>query len=751
MDAFLAVEDRDGARFSWNLWPTTSVQAKQLVVPIACIYSPLKQSLDIPMVNYDPIACPNCSSLLNPYCDVDFGRKDWGCQFCFRRTKLPNFYDGISPTSLPAELHPESTTIEYALSSGASALSPAFIFVVDISISADNLQDLKSALLELMAHVPENSYVGLVTFGSTVNVYELSFQFCPKVHVFDGNKEYSAIEVQTILGLGATGTASSGPRPLAHSNNKYIIPLSQTDLHLTSILEDLSRDPRPHKSDERPLRCTGTALKIALSMLEFTIPLSAARVLVFSGGPATYGPGMVLGTPHKEQMRSWSEINKETAPYIHKASKYYLTLAEQAVRNSHAVDVFSCSLNQIGLLEMQELFKGTGGCVITAESFKHEMFVGSLKKLFAKDGKGYLQMGFNCKIELKTSREIAVSGAIGHVATARHKSGAVSETPIGIGGTTEWKTAVMDPNTAIAFYFDINNTKSGETFGGQYGLVQFKTTYTHPSGQKVMRCTTVAHNWLPSGIGEAGGVGCETVLSGFDQEAAACISARWVAWKAQTEDVDMQKWLDGHLIRFCRQFANYTPNAEHTLLFPPAIQLYPTFMFHLRRGPFVNVFGCSPDETVCYRYYLMKECTANMLTMIQPALDQYTFDNEEPIPVLLSWASLKDDVLLLLDTFFHVIVWSGPTIEKWKKANYHLHEDYENLRLLMEAPLVDARALRKDRFPNPNYVETWRTESQERFLLAVLDPEPGAEGLHSEDASLARFMDHLKKFVVKRD
>lgn len=66
--------------------------------------------------------------------------------------------------------------------------------------------------------------------------------------------------------------------------------------------------------------------------------------------------------------------------------------------------------------------------------------------------------------------------------------------------------------------------------------------------------------------------------------------------------------------------------------------MYPTFMFHLRRGPLVNVFGYGPDETVFYRYakqkmcvwnsryYLLKECTGNILTMIQPALDQYTFD-----------------------------------------------------------------------------------------------------------------------------
>lgn len=127
--------------------------------------------------------------------EVDFNAKVWGCQFCFHRNKLPAYYDGmccteychlwlsvtddpegITPTNLPAELHPQATTIEYALSSGASSPAPAFVFVVDISVSDDDLRALKTSLLEIIGYVPENSYVGLITFGSSVNVYELAFQ-----------------------------------------------------------------------------------------------------------------------------------------------------------------------------------------------------------------------------------------------------------------------------------------------------------------------------------------------------------------------------------------------------------------------------------------------------------------------------------------------------------------------------------------------------------------------------------------------
>lgn len=138
---------------------------------------------------------------------------------------------------------------------------------------------------------------------------------------------------------------------------------------------------------------------------------------------------------------------------------------------------------------------------------------------------------------MKASKELAISGAIGHVASARNKSGNLTETQTGIGGTSEWRTSVMDPNSAIAFYFDVDNKKNDTNVPNtnKYGLVQFKTSYTHPSGQRILRCTTVAHNWVPKGTP------MPTLLAGFDQEAAAALIARLVVYKSQTEDVDMLK------------------------------------------------------------------------------------------------------------------------------------------------------------------------------------------------------------------
>jgi protein transport protein SEC23 len=138
-------------------------------------------------------------------------------------------------------------------------------------------------------------------------------------------------------------------------------------------------------------------------------------------------------------------------------------------------------------------------------------------------------------------------------------------------------------------------------------------------------------------------------------------------------------------------------------------------MFHLRRSQFLQVFNNSPDETAFYRrvadpFYLQVleliwyACrhilndtdVNNSLTMIQPTLMSYTFD-QAPQPVLLDSVSIRPDVILLLDTFFHILIFHGETIAQWRKAGYHEQEGYENFRELLDAPVVDAQVCKDSR------------------------------------------------------
>jgi protein transport protein SEC23 len=50
---------------------------------------------------------------------------------------------------------------------------------------------------------------------------------------------------------------------------------------------------------------------------------------------------------------------------------------------------------------------------------------------------------------------------------------------------------------------------------------------------------------------------------------------------------------------------------------------------------------------------------------------------------------LKKDVILLVDTFFSVLIWKGRNIKEWESAGYHLQEEYAHLKNLLEMPYED--------------------------------------------------------------
>ena len=113
-------EERDGVRFTWNVWPSTRLEATRLVVPLGCQFTPLKERYDLPALNYDPVLCANkpCRAILNPFCSVDYRAKIWICNFCLQRNSFPPQYAGITEQLQPAEISPQYTTIEYTLTVG---------------------------------------------------------------------------------------------------------------------------------------------------------------------------------------------------------------------------------------------------------------------------------------------------------------------------------------------------------------------------------------------------------------------------------------------------------------------------------------------------------------------------------------------------------------------------------------------------------------------------------------------------------
>uniref|UniRef100_A0A8C6GEB5 Protein transport protein SEC23 n=1 Tax=Mus spicilegus TaxID=10103 RepID=A0A8C6GEB5_MUSSI len=721
-------EERDGVRFSWNVWPSSRLEATRMVVPVAALFTPLKERPDLPPIQYEPVLCSRttCRAVLNPLCQVDYRAKLWACNFCYQRNQRG----------------PQMPLI--------------FLYVVDTCIEDEDLQALKESMQMSLSLLPPTALVGLITFGRMVQVHELGCEGISKSYVFRGTKDLSAKQLQEMLGLSKVPVTQATRGPQVQQpppSNRFLQPVQKIDMNLTDLLGELQRDPWPVPQGKRPLRSSGVALSIAVGLLECTFPNTGARIMMFIGGPATQGPGMVVGDELKTPIRSWHDIEKDNAKYVKKGTKHFEALANRAATTGHVIDIYACALDQTGLLEMKCCPNLTGGYMVMGDSFNTSLFKQTFQRVFTKDIHGQFKMGFGGTLEIKTSREIKISGAIGPCVSLNSKGPCVSENEIGTGGTCQWKICGLSPTTTLAIYFEVVNQHNAPIPQGGRGAVQFVTQYQHSSGQRRIRVTTIARNWADAQTQ------IQNIAASFDQEAAAILMARLAIYRAETEEgPDVLRWLDRQLIRLCQKFGEYHKDDPNSFRFSETFSLYPQFMFHLRRSPFLQVFNNSPDESSYYRHHFMRQDLTQSLIMVQPILYAYSFSGP-PEPVLLDSSSILADRILLMDTFFQILIYHGETIAQWRKSGYQDMPEYENFRHLLQAPVDDAQEILHSRFPMPRYIDTEHGGSQARFLLSKVNPsqthnnmyawgqESGAPIL-TDDVSLQVFMDHLKKLAV---
>lgn len=744
---FHELESRDGLRFVWNAWPSSRLEAARCVVPFAVNTTPIKDVEQMPLVPYPPVLCKQCQSVLNPYAQVDFASKSWLCPFCHARSGFPPQYAGMSENNLPAELFPSYTCIEYTLPQ-QSDKPPSFLFVVDLCCpSEEEFQNMKDAMKQVLSLLPENAVVGLVSFGTMVHVHELSSPDIMRSYVFQGNVEPDFNEVQTQLGL--LGLQGRQRQTETMGSSRFLMPISECEFVFESIMDELQPDAFPVAHGSRPRRSTGAAVGVATALLEGTLQGIGTRIMVFTAGPCTNGPGRCVSTDLSEPIRTHQDFEKGSMKMFRNAVKYYSNIAEKLVSNSHILDVFACSLDQVGIAEMKVCIDATGGVIVLAETFDHDIFRKSLQRIFERDEHDHLKMAFGATLEVACSKEVRVSGALGPCASLNKRNQYVAETETGLGGTSAWKICSLSKSTTLSVIFEVVNQHNNPIPAGQFLVLQFVTKYQHSSGQSRCRVVTAARRWADPAS--------QDLTLGFDQEAAAVVMARLAAFKAEHEEsFDVLRWLDRSLIRFVSKFGEFIKDDASSLRLAEQFSLYPQFMFHLRRSQFLQVFNNTPDETSFFRLMLNRETVLSCLVMIQPTLFAYGLDGP-PQPVLLDASSVSPDKILLLDTYFMVVVHYGKTVAEWRKAGYHLQEEYATFKELLEAPLADAEGLICERCPVPKLLECDQHGSQARFLLAKLNPSVthtnqgygGGEVIFTDDVSLQVFMEHLAKLSTQ--
>ncbi|QPG74012.1 hypothetical protein FOA43_001329 [Brettanomyces nanus] len=644
---------------------------------------------------------------------------------------------------IPFAASPDAQDIEYVIQPPETQKNPIFVFVVDTCFDEEaEFQSLKETLLVSLNMLPPDALVSFIVYGKHVNVYEIGRQDVQSFHSFSGSKEYTQQEVVKNLGANAA--------------NRFVQPHAICEFNLNSLIETLEKNSFTTPKYNRRTLATGCAINIAVRLLSHTYPRTGARIMLFSAGPCTEGPGRIVGTPLKEPIRSHHDVENDskTEKLYKESSEFYTRLAKLAAQNGHTIDVFIGAYDQIGLSEMEALVDKTGGVVVQSDSFTSAIFKRSLQKfLTPEETTGMLNFGLNATLQVKTTRNILVRDAIGHMS------------PLNVKGegrpTDSWKLGAIWAHSTYGIFLQLTD----ESRPIDMSAIQFITTYQHPDGSRRIHVTTAQRPTAP--------VGSEDLINNFDQEAAAVIIARETVRKCvaniKDESSDGVKMIDRILIDLCKHFATYRTNDPASFALPPTLNLFPQFMYHLRRSPFIQMFNSSPDETSYYRHCFLAEDCTNSLIMIQPTLTSYELD-KDPEPVVLDSTSLKPERTLLLDTFFHLLIYHGSVVAEWKRLGYQDQPDYAYFNKFLEQPRLEAADILVDRFPLPRFIDTEEGGSQARFLISRLSPTTsyrnvdsmmnmatsiagGADGeggavIMTDDVSLLTFMEYVKKVVA---
>ncbi|KPA75921.1 putative Protein transport protein Sec23 [Leptomonas pyrrhocoris] len=847
--------DENGLRWTWSCYPTTvkpkqkeassaaTVALPEMVLPLSCMYTPLCPMEPSHMVlgaAVEELCCKNCGAFCNVHSQRVEGQY-WVCLSCKRRSTF-------SARSAITERHPalQYETVEYVLPPAQPQLSqyidtraPAFIFVVDTCIPSGEMASLRTSLLESLQQLPRNTLVGLISFGATVAVWELDpgssgsssgkSHTVPspmrKCYLLRGNTANTPEALQAMLQVSA-----------AHPvRGRLLAPLHAVEATLVSLIAELEEDGAAVPASKRPLRATSTAVEVATYLMEALAPphlspqqlqtlygndskaaataaaaiasatVKMGKILLFTGGPCTRGPGAVTSTDKADMMRFHRDIIEGDTPYYAAAFNFYNSLEPRLTAANACLDVFAQSLDQVGVMEMRRCIDNTGGSLIVEDETTDVMFLESLTRYWQRcdlragvgtaapqqqradnqavassslpsaDEDYAAHCGFGVRIEVNTSSGTLLRGALGPCnvdveANKRLPARQASPLEIGVGGTTRWCVSSLDQGMTLAFVFDTATAdgKPGSESTHEKRFIQFVTRYTTPRGEQRVRVTSVMQPVAPSNAAPD----YFTQAGAFDQTCAATLMARLavsILEKHPGKWDDAKRWLDTLLVRFVRRYSTFTPNQPNTLQLHPCLSLFPSFMYNLRRSEYFMVLNISPDETTFKRHWLMRESVDNCMLMIQPTLDSYDIEHPYATAVQLDSSSLRHDNIVLMDAYFNVHIMWGSMIYQWIEAGYHENPNYANFAELLEAAEQDAQTILTYRYPYPRFSRTDADGSEARHIKTRVNPATTyqnsglqygagpngaveqADVIYTDDASILTFMTSLKKAVVTAD
>ncbi|KAL9332380.1 hypothetical protein ACSQ67_001990 [Phaseolus vulgaris] len=351
-------------------------QKKQANVPslgFGALVSPGREvSMGPQVIQRDPHRCQSCGAYANIYCNILLGSGQWQCVICRKLNGSDGEYIAHSKEDLRRFLELSSTMFDYAQTENKrpgfvpvsdSRMSAPIVLVIDECLDEPHLHHLQSSLHAFVDSLPPTTRLGIVLYGRTVSVYDLSEESMASADVLPGEKSPSQESLKALIyGTGIYLSPMHASLAVAHSI------FSSLRAYKLNIPE-ASRD-----------RCLGTAVEVALAIIQ--------------------GPSADLS-------RGWSKDQGGIVELLEKtAIKWMENLGSEAHRHNTIIDVLCAGTCPVRVPILHPLAKTSGGVFVLHDDFG-EAFGVNLQRASARSA------GSHGLLELRTSDNIVITQVVG--------------------------------------------------------------------------------------------------------------------------------------------------------------------------------------------------------------------------------------------------------------------------------------------------------------------------------------------------
>lgn len=644
------------------------------------LVSPGRQTVPGPQtVQHSPYRCQNCGAYVNLYCSILPSTGEWRCVICKKLNSSDGEYRAASREDLRNWQELSSSVVDYVETGtrrpgfvpvSDSRMSAPVILVIDECLDEPHLQHLQSSLHAFVDSLPPTTRIGIVTYGRTVSVYDLSETGLASADMLPGGKSPSRESLKTmIFGTGV-----------------YLAPLHAS----LNVAHNVFSSLRPFRGDQPEAardRCLGTAVEVALALIQGpsvemsrgTVKRSGgnSRILVCAGGPITFGPGSV---PHSLSHPNYAYLEKN-------ALKWMDHLGREARRHDTVVDILCAGTCPVRIPILQPVAKASGGVLILHDDFG-EAFGVNLQRAARRAA------GSQGIFEVRCSDDIFVSRIIGPGEEAHLDS---HETFKHDSSVTVQMLSVEDTQSLSLTMELKKDIKESHVF------FQFAACFTDVYQANISRVITIrlpTTDTLPA------------FLDSVEIDVAAVLIGKRVVLQAKSpsDAREMRLAIDEKIKDITAKYGIQLPKLK-LRRFPKELSVLPEYLFHLRRGPLLGGIVGHEDERSVLRNLFLQASFDLSLRMLAPRVLMHreggTFE-ELPAYDL----AMQSDAAVVLDHGTDVFIWLGADLAS---------QDGKSAAALAACRTL-AEELTEERFPAPRILSFKEGSSQARYLGSRLIP-----------------------------